>query len=265
MTCKICEAESRLVMEGTLLGRHAVQYYGCPHCGFLQTQEPHWLAEAYARPINRSDVGYVGRNVHLAEVTSTLLDTVFPRASRGVDFGGGYGLFVRMLRDLGHDFYLLDKFCPNLFVPDFEADPASERRYDLLTAFELFEHLDQPIVELERMLELSDSVLFSTELIREPYPALDQWDYYGLEHGQHVAFYSIRTLHYLAERFRLHLRSNRGQTLHLLSRQPVAGWAWQAAQRGKLRFLLKQLLPRRPSRLPADHQQAVANVRAGVR
>lgn len=265
MNCKICGTESRFVMEGTLLGRHAVQYYGCPQCGFLQTQEPHWLAEAYARPINRSDVGYVGRNIYLAEVTSTLLDIAFRRASRSVDFGGGYGLFVRMLRDKGHDFYLLDKFCPNLFASDFEADPAPDHRYDLLSAFELFEHLDQPIAELARMLELSDCILFSTELIREPYPTLDQWSYYGLEHGQHIAFYSLRTLQHLAERFQLNLRSNRGRTLHLLSRKPVAAWVWQAVQSGKLRFLLKQLLPRRPSLLTADYQQVVAHIRAGVR
>ena len=63
-----------------------------------------------------------------------------------LDFGGGYGVFTRWMRDEGYDFFHYDQHCPNLFAPGHEADISGSVRYELATAFEVFEH----IVELAK-------------------------------------------------------------------------------------------------------------------
>jgi hypothetical protein len=40
--------------------------------------------------------------------------------------------------------------------------------------------------------------MFSTLLVPEPAPKLEDWWYYGLEHGQHIAFYTRKSLAVLA-------------------------------------------------------------------
>lgn len=69
MKCKICSAESSFFAEGKVLNKYTIKYYKCKICDFLQTEEPYWLEESYKDAINRSDVGYVYRNIKLAEIT----------------------------------------------------------------------------------------------------------------------------------------------------------------------------------------------------
>ena len=262
MKCKICQAETTPIHQATFLDKYPVQYQGCPVCGFLQTDPPHWLAEAYSQPINRSDVGYITRNFGLADLTAVLLRAGLPAAGPYVDFGGGYGMFVRLMRDHGYDFYRQDKYCPNLFAPDFEAPDDPAKRYGLLTAFEVFEHLDDPIRDLESMLRMSDRILFSTEAIPLPYPPIDAWGYYGLEHGQHIALYAMKTLAFLARRYRLYLYSSPNRAVHLFSREPVSKLWWSLVFRPRVRWLIKRFARKPPSLLMPDYHQVVARIRA---
>ncbi len=59
MICKICNHESKHLFQGKILGKYKITYLHCPHCGFLQTEEPYWLEEACKEPINISDTGYL--------------------------------------------------------------------------------------------------------------------------------------------------------------------------------------------------------------
>lgn len=86
----------------------------------------------------------------------------------------------------------------------------------MLTAFEVFEHLVNPMDEIEKMLKLSNTIFFSTELIPSHHPKPGEWWYFGLEHGQHISFYTLRTLDMIAKKFNLNLYSN-GTSLHILT------------------------------------------------
>ena len=55
------------------------------------------------------------------------------------------------------------------------------------------------------MLKLSNTIIFSTEILPMPVPKPDDWWYYAFEHGQHISFYSLRTLEFLADKFDLNL------------------------------------------------------------
>jgi 2-polyprenyl-3-methyl-5-hydroxy-6-metoxy-1,4-benzoquinol methylase len=243
MKCRICDASARHFSTRKVLGKYDVAYFQCPDCRFIQTEEPYWLAEAYGSAIAQLDVGVVSRSEHLLRVVPTLLKMYFKPEARFLDFGGGYGLFVRMMRDRGFDFYRQDRYCENVFARHFDlADLPPRSRFDLLTAFEVVEHLPDPVAELSAMLQLSDNVLFFTELQPEDPAALEQWWYFSPETGQHVSLFHRRSLAALARRTGLHLLSH--ENLHLLSRTPRSALIYRMAFRRSFRravgFLYKR-------------------------
>ncbi|MBN2424928.1 MAG: class I SAM-dependent methyltransferase [Calditrichaceae bacterium] len=219
MKCKICESTAELLFSAKVLGKYDVEYFQCKECGFVQTEDPFWLEEAYKNPINLADTGLVNRNIFLAEKTSALLYKYFNLAGKYLDYAGGYGLFTRLMRDIGFDFYWSDPFTVNIFARYFEFNEQSEQ-IELITSFESFEHFADPMEQIAKMLEISPNIFFSTTLIPIPYPAPDKWWYYGFEHGQHIAFYSPKTLYKIADIFGLNIYTN-NSFLHLFTEKPL--------------------------------------------
>lgn len=224
-TCRVCGGASRFAFSQLVLGR-PVRYHDCPTCGYIQTETPYWLEEAYSRAINPVDTGIMTRNqLNVGRVFMTLLALGKTRG-KVIDHAGGYGILVRMLRDIGVEARWRDKYCENLLAGGFEStDPDC----DLLTAFEVFEHLVDPLQELTEMLAQAPSVLLSTDLVTTAETPPPDWWYYGPEHGQHVGFYRPGTLQWMADRLGCQHASN-GTTLHLFSRHPIPG-TWRPAVR----------------------------------
>lgn len=239
--CSLCGASTDYFASADLLDKFRVSYFRCPVCGTVRTEDPFWHDDAYSKAITGSDVGLVARNIVLANVTNLILSLFFNKYGKFVDYGGGYGLFVRLMRDRGFDFYRYDTHCENLFAADFEADTGGNDEFELVTAFELFEHLSNPLEEISELLELSTNILFSTELLPDHAPAPGDWWYYGLEHGQHVTFYTPRSLAIIAKKFSLNLYSN-GINIHLLTDRKLSPLVFRAATSYKLASLFS-LLP----------------------
>ncbi len=224
-----------------ILGKYNIQYFQCRNCQFVQTEDPYWLEETYVEAINDSDIGLIGRNIFLSRISQAVILTFFDGNAKFVDYGGGYGLFVRLMRDAGFDFYRFDQFCANLFVKGFEANLEYQNQYELVTAFELFEHLIQPLDEIEKMLKFSKNIFFSTNLIPSNNPKPDEWWYYGLEHGQHISLYTRKSLAIIANEFHLNLYSH-GNSLHLLTPERIPSFLFTAVLRYKIATLLIPLL-----------------------
>lgn len=215
MICKICNSKAHQVFTAKILKKYDVKYFKCSNCGYLFAEEPYWLEEAYSRSINLSDTGLLDRNIYFSKVLSVLIYFCFNKNGSFLDYAGGYGVFTRLMRDIGFDFYWHDPYTQNLFANGFEVDSKSIRRFEILTAFEVFEHLVNPKEELEKMLGFSNTIIFSTELMPQEVPALKDWWYYGFNHGQHISFYSEKTLHTLANQFNLNYYNVSGT--HLLT------------------------------------------------
>lgn len=251
MNCKICNQRTAVIGAGFMLGQYRTEFHQCSGCGFIQTDEPIWLPEAYSSAITGSDLGLVTRNITLATICSALIPVLFPRGRHFVDYGGGYGLFVRLMRDAGFDFVRYDPLCDNLFAQGLDVEAPHAPTYDLVTVFEVFEHLLSPLNDIELMLRFGRSVFFSTELVPHVSPPLpEEWPYYGLEHGQHIAFYSLRTLQVIADRFGLRLYTN-GQSLHLLTEQKLPDKLFRLLLHRRVASLVRPLV-RRESLLGDD-------------
>ena len=121
------------------MGKYDIEYFRCRDCHFIQTEDPYWLQEAYGDAIISSDVGLISRNERFARIADRVLNFVYPKAFHCLDYGGGYGLFTRMMRDRGHHFLHRDPYCDNLFAAGLDAGPKATG-FDFLTAFEVFEH-----------------------------------------------------------------------------------------------------------------------------
>ncbi len=246
MDCRICGNPTRLRFMATVLRKYDVRYFHCNACGFIQTEQPYWLEEAYRRPINLSDTGLIQRNIECANKTETLLAYLFDSNGKILDFAGGYGVYTRLMRDKGFDCYWHDKYSQNLFAVGFEAQ-LDKGQFELVTGFEVFEHLPDPIEVIHEMLEYSKSVLFSTLLLPQPAPGPNEWWYYGCEHGQHISFYSLSSLRVIADRFGLNFYSD-GVSLHLISEKRFPRTAFPLLLRlsrfGIAKFRSKNLIGR---------------------
>lgn len=243
MDCTLCTAPMTPFAEATVLNKYPISYFKCSGCGFIQTEQPYWLAEAYSEAIGNSDVGLVKRNLELSRKANFYIATLIDQSIRSkldsaggglfflfsgltraiglhpkylkmfkylfkrdtgnqsfLDFGAGYGLFVRLMRDSGFRFYWFDEYCLNIFARGFEGSLEGDSDYTLITAFELIEHVHDPVSIIRSLSARTDNILFSTELLPENSPKPAEWWYYSLASGQHISFFTKAAIRVLAER-----------------------------------------------------------------
>jgi hypothetical protein len=253
--CKICGHRSQSLFRAKLIKKYNVTYFQCPRCSFVQTEKPYWLKEAYVTPINISDTGIVSRNLSLCKATASILYLFFDQHKSFLDYAGGYGLMTRLMRDLGFDFYHMDPHCENLFAKGFEYHP--DIKIETITAFEVFEHFVNPLDEIQKMINISPNIVFSTWLLPQPVPQPNEWWYYGFEHGQHIAFYGLETLHEIARKLGLNFYTNQ-KNIHLLTKKNIKQPVFKSVLR--LKEILYHYVKKRSQSLTlSDHKNLKHN------
>jgi hypothetical protein len=228
--CSICDGPTIEHARAKVRGKYDAIFLKCINCGFIFVPNPSWLSEAYAEPINRSDTGYVMRNLWARDKMRECIELHLNPGGLFLDYAAGYGLFVRLMRDAGYDFRWSDLYCQNLFSRGFEAAHPLAGPFEAVTAFEVFEHLTNPNEEMKKLSAITSCLIFSTMLVPEPAPQPKDWWYFGLEHGQHVAFYTRKSLELLAKQFGYHFATN-GDDLHVFSRKKVSSDFFSRSQR----------------------------------
>lgn len=220
--CRLCESKKlNFLFSEKIISKYKCNYYECTNCKIIQTEEPFWLKEAYEKSINNSDTGIMYRNLYFRElifIIILLLNGIKKtKISSFLDFGGGYGIFVRLMRDIGLDFYWADEFSENLLSYGFEDQ---KNIYNSVVSLEVFEHLINPKKVLKNLLNKSCYLIFSTELVPKKIMNLKQWNYFGFNHGQHITFFRKETLEYLSKELNLYYSSD-GKSIHILSRKKI--------------------------------------------
>ncbi len=203
IACRLCGAIAQLRFSRDANDGDAVGYYQCAGCGSLETNPPAWLPDVYATSTSDAstpelDTYAVERSLRCCRVVFFVchLARLLNGTSKLLDWGGGPGLLVRLLRDTGIDAYNHDKYVRNHFAAGFERSDAD--RYDVITAIEVFEHFPNPASDIEPIFAMQPrGVLISTSLYRGQGA---DWTYLGPAKSQHVFFYSAAALQWVADR-----------------------------------------------------------------
>ncbi len=263
MNCNICNHTSDLFLTSTIFKEKTkISYYKCSNCGFIQTEEAYWLEKAYSSAITKSDIGLIARNIYNSNVLEKLILNLFPNSATYLDYAGGYGMFVRIMRDKGFDFYWQDDYCENIFVTDFVGDLT--KKYDIITAYEVFEHLPDPNKTIEILLSKCNILCFSTE-ITDNTTDFDNWWYRGEVSGQHISFYSKKTLQFIANKYNVHYYSFENNSIHVfakdkindISLNEISGISNQSILNRILNKFKKNIVPTRESLLSKDYNEII--------
>ena len=159
------------------------------------------------------------------------------------------------MRDLGFDFYWEDKYSPNLFARGFDSSAAPLDRLSLITAFEVMEHVVDPWSFLKDVRDRYGigTLIFTTQLYEGPAPPSKDWWYYGFDIGQHISFYTRKSLAMLADRLGMNFRST--GWFHIFAAEPLRNeWAVNFLVSGLSRLLLPYVRHSRASFTVRDHE-----------
>lgn len=173
-----------------------VRYYLCGRCGFCFAPEfSSWTFRDFEERIYNGDYATVDPDYRLARPKSNaeLLAKTFDGTKiRHMDYGGGSGLLSETLRAKGWDSHTYDPFV------DRSIRVAQLGRFDLVTAFEVFEHVPDIgalFEDLQALVEPNGLILFSTLLsdgeIRPGEPL--RWWYASPRNG-HISLFSKESL-----------------------------------------------------------------------
>jgi SAM-dependent methyltransferase len=118
--------------------------------------------------------------------------TTFPEAhgsARILDYGGGAGVFAERLREQGFSAATYDPFS------SFNQMPAE--KFDLVTCFEVMEHVPSPQTTVAAMVSLLKQpglILFSTLVQPENFESVELNWWYASPRNGHISLYSPQSL-----------------------------------------------------------------------
>jgi 2-polyprenyl-3-methyl-5-hydroxy-6-metoxy-1,4-benzoquinol methylase len=198
--CRLCGAPAHFWARKRLLNQYDVRYYRCSNCGSLETEQPYWLDSAYDVTGVGDDVGAAQRTIDLVLKTSALLDRIkLPSNAECIDFGGGLGLFTRLMRDRGFNFFSYDLYATPFYSDRHSLKSIKGRSPAVVTAFEVLEHFANPAEDLKQLFEPRAALVIATT---ELFTGQDlSWPYLAEGTGQHIFFYSRQALNRIAHRF----------------------------------------------------------------
>lgn len=255
--CPICGTDRQHHFTQRILNKYNVDYFYCNHCGLLQTEQPHWLDEAYGNVIADADTGLVSRNMGISKKLSSVLFFFFGKDGKYLDIAGGYGMLTRLMRDIGFDFYWSDPYCDNVLSKGFELSTTNPP-FSGITAFEVLEHIYNPLEFIRESLDRAktSTMIFSTELFSGDPPAPSEWYYYLPGTGQHISFYQVKTLQFIADNLSLQLYSH--GSFHILTSHKIPAKMWKLLT-GRLSMLtgmyVKSIAMRSKSKTFPDHSK----------
>jgi 2-polyprenyl-3-methyl-5-hydroxy-6-metoxy-1,4-benzoquinol methylase len=184
-----------------------INYATCNSCNFSFAVEMYnWKISDFKKYIyndeyNKVDPDYaVARPIHMFNVLTKERFINFPTSYKHLDFGGGSGFLSKLLSESGWNSQSYD-----LFV-DGSSDFKKLGKFDLITAYEVFEHIsdvNELVSNLKSLLNTNGIIHFTT-LSSDNSLSSDWW--YAAPRNGHISLFSKKSLKVLAGKFNLKLK-----------------------------------------------------------
>ena len=263
--CAVCSGSTKFLFSYEVRGEHHASLRECLNCRFTYIANPHWLDESFSSELNDLDIGSVDRCLVLADFVEVLIRSMKSSKSRFLDWGGGYGLLSRIMRDRGLDFVSHDIYTRPLFVES--SSNLNSETFELITMSEVALHLVDPVPVLTKIMESTDVLVFTAVIAPAVIP--NDWWYLMPDTGQHVAIYHEETLQALAEKLGVQVTSD-GRFFHVLHRKSLGVKSRLIIKSRPLAFafawfnattrLVKRGLGKNGSLTPADQAKLIADM-----
>lgn len=238
-TCPICEHianpfdvvdfnKTAVERKGIFLEKSGkpVYYNYCDNCGFLFAPEfQRWSDNDFEKYIynedyEKIDPDYLKRRP-IANGNFLIKTFKNTQEINHLDFGGGNGLCSEYLKQKGWKSTSYDPYSKKNEVN-------LNEKYNLITAFEVFEHHNNPhklIEDLLLLLEDDGIIVFST-LLSDEYLKKNQrinWWYVSPRNG-HISIFSRKSLNILCEKYKFRFGSFH-DGVHILFREKLPKWS----------------------------------------
>lgn len=238
--CQICNAAASYLdtvdlnksceeARGFVLPPSGVQidYFLCDGCGFCFAPEFYgWSFSDFEQLVYNEDYALIDPDYKTVrpEGQAILIDQTFEANKvvlRHLDYGGGEGLLSKKLKEKGWDSTSYDPFV------DVDVQANELGSFDLVTAFEVFEHVPDVaalLADLSRLCKPDGLVFFTTLLsdrdISKGRP-LTWW--YASPRNGHISLFSAKSLALSMQKIDLNLMSF-SDGVHIAFRR-LPGWA----------------------------------------
>jgi 2-polyprenyl-3-methyl-5-hydroxy-6-metoxy-1,4-benzoquinol methylase len=219
--CKVCNGPSPLFgvvdfhkscieAQGCYLALSGcpVYYRRCRDCSFTFTDAfDSWTKQSFREHIYNKD--YLSVDPDFVEVrpagNSRMIAESFhaSRSSIGIlDFGGGDGLLAQRLREQG--------FIAATYDPFSSFDTVPMDTFDLITCFEVMEHVPYPLETVSTMVSMlkpQGAILFSTLLQPASFEKLGLNWWYASPRNGHISLYSTSSLAHIFKHYGMKVAS----------------------------------------------------------
>ncbi len=194
MVCKVCINRNLRSLEE--------QYYYCEHCDLIfvdgdEILEPEEEKERYEQhDNNHENRGYVRMFERFIEI---VIVPYLEERDTALDFGCGPGpVLAELLEERGLS---VDVYDPYFFPKDVYRG----KKYDLITSTEVFEHLKEPLLEIEKLVKClkKGGYLAIMTSFHSGWKEFNNWGYQ--RDPTHITFYNSKTFRKIVERFPVEL------------------------------------------------------------
>jgi len=214
-TCTICNNDTVFIdnidFNKSSIGIHGggsdilIEYRRCPYCGFVYTPTMYdWGDSKLGYYVYNDDYAIIDPDheytrpfTNACFINNKLLKYL-PNITH-FDYGGGKGLLSKTLQSNGWNSISYDKYYDSIELTSLYSE------YNLITAFEVFEHcidIHATMIELLHRLSPTGVILFST-LINDKNISIPLEWWYACPRNGHVSLFSTTSLHVLATYYNL--------------------------------------------------------------
>ena len=204
-----------------------IYYSICSNCNFVSCETMlNWSDDDYLKKVYNDR--YIDIDPDYVELrpksNANLINNTFGNninLIKHLDYGGGNGLLCKTLKEFGWDSEFYDPF------PQKNELKNNLKKYNLITAFEVFEHVPNPNKLMRNITQLiaDDGIFIFSTLISDGNLALNKrinWWYCSPRNG-HVSLFSRVSLVHLAKKYSFNFASfNDG--LHVMFKS-IPNWA----------------------------------------